>query len=179
MAGFRRGAYRKSGGRVMRRGGQLTKKFRSKIIRTVQRMSPRQYKAPFDPPNIRNDYPVRRWVRISVAPTGTSVVSTAIYNKDSNDYTSTTTPRYQSCKLLKLRAYGPVQGAALTLLIPGGGLLEDSASYTDFGDGTRRPCVAVELPATVSKFPNTGTAVTFATFVAGSVEIMDVYVEFS
>lgn len=178
MAFSRPRSYRRTGGRIMRRGGQFTKKFRSKVIRTVQRMSPRQYKTLPEPPCINNDMTVRRWVRMTVAPNGTNITIAAIAQKDREDYlgNTTTNARFQTMKVLKVRAWGPIQGPALTLTFPQPASGQDTSSYTDYGDGMRRACVAVELPASTSAIAtNAGTSV--FTFVAGTVEIADVYCE--
>lgn len=179
--------------RVYKPNGALTRKFAGKINRTVQRIQPRQRKVDKNGggnPGIHNR--TAQWtrtVRIAVNAQSTSLTSTDIFNADALYYgiTATTPPagtgpsRWRQLKVLGFKAYGLQSVTALTITA----LNESSTSsgtstFTDFSNLNDRCVISVEMPATqgISERDAT-TGEQIITFGAGTLELVDFYVQFS
>lgn len=161
---------------VFRRGGQFTFRTRNKIIRTVQRTQPVQYKTFSEPPNIANDKPIRRWIRVILAAQAATLTQANIVTKDGADYSSGT--RFVGYKVLTYRFWGPIQGPALTVTVAATNFDSEGnpSTYTDYGDGCKRPCVAIKMPVSSISF-GPGATAAIAQFAAGTCEFVDVEFE--
>lgn len=160
------------------------KKAMTKYIRNVVAASTQQTVTypRTDPPNFKLDRPFKRRVRVTPAAAATGIRFTDISTSE-GAYYGLTSARWQNIKVLAVTAYGllPQQGDAnsnITVTFPNIGANIGATTFNDRGDGNHRPCVKVIEPPTTPLKAADDTGF-ICTFVAGSVYIVDFYVEFS
>lgn len=134
-----------------------------------------------DPPPFKADRPWRRTVRTVPGAEQTSYHSQQIANTEATFYglasSETAGGRWQSVKPLAVTVYGAEVGQSLTVTVPGQGDMAPT-TYTDHGDLNHRPCIKIIFPPTTLFRPTTNETA-LITFLAGSVDLIDFYVEFS
>lgn len=168
----RRSNFRK----VMRPSGHFTKNFQNKIKRTVQRQQPTQRKViERTPPMFTEDRPWRRTVRYIVPAAGTGVTVSQVLIAEALYYGATAS-RWNTLKLLGFKAYGQVGNTLMYLNIPALSNENGPSSFTDYGDGCNRAVVSVDMPATSGSW-GASSSQNLLTFNAGTVQVIDFYVE--
>lgn len=180
MAYSRRGSYRRPGNnrKIMRCGGQLTTRFRNKITNIVNKTVAWKYQPPADPPTIRGDLPVRKWVRVIPVPAASGLNAAQISVKDSFDYTGGSGARFQSVKPLRARFYKN-DGGYLKINISGSNSASGLTTFEDYGNGKNRTAIGVIFPP-VQSIQAAGATGIIANWLSDAVpDIVDVYCEFS
>lgn len=130
-----------------------------------------------DPPAFKTDRPFKRVVRVAPSTSATTLTALQIASTEGGYY-GNSSPRWTSVKLLCATFYGSETASAIavTMEIVGAGVA--TTTYTDSGDDNHRPCIKVIQPPTQSA-QLVSNANSLATFAAGSIDIIDCYVEFS
>lgn len=185
MAGYRRYAKGKNSYFKSKSCTKPTKKL-AKFVRNVVAAStaitvrrPRT-----DPPNIKLDRPFKRLVRIQIAPEDTLLYSKTVFNTEAGYYGITASgqggTRWTHLKVLAATFYGVENINAIAVNIIASGDVPNTR-FTDTGDLNHRPCIKVIMPPTTTAkdFPASGNGSTLFGFEAGTIDFIDVYVEFS
>lgn len=79
-------------------------------------------------------------------------------------------------KIISFKAYGIAGGEMVVNVsqVTGGEVV--TTQFTDYGDGTERSCISVEMPIEAETFGTDSTSQPI-TFLAGQVQVIDFYVE--
>ncbi|MFP3992883.1 hypothetical protein U9R90_36505, partial [Streptomyces sp. E11-3] len=175
--GFRRfsGPARK----IMRRGGQLTKGFRNKIRRNILSNKPVQRAVVVrTPPIFSSNRKWNRTIRFDVNPTATNVTYAQLGLHEHQYYAPlASSPRWNSMKIISFKAYG-IAGGRMTINVTGQQDETISAQFQDYGDGTERSCISVDMPVESPTLSANATT-EILTFYAETVQVIDFYVELS
>jgi len=137
-----------------------------------------------DPPNIKLDRPFKRLVRIQIGPDETLLYSKTVFNTEAGYYGITATgqggTRWTHLKVLAATFYGVENINAIAVNVIASGDVPNTR-FTDTGDLNHRPCIKVIMPPTTTAkdFPVSGNGSTLFGFEAGTIDFIDVYVEFS
>lgn len=184
----RRGGY--GGGRkIFGRNGAFTRRTRAKIIRVAQSTTPTQLKTTRrPPPSFKRDKAYTRSVRLIIGPQQTSVTTQDILALEASYYGITTSQlpngRWNTIKVLSAKAWGhspashtegTAQADKITLTVNHQGGI---TVFEDYGDGMARPTVSVKMPASITAHAAPAAQSIF-TVIAGEVEFIDIYCEFS
>lgn len=169
--------------KIMRSGGQLTNKFRSKVRSVCKVGVPTQKRVVnYDPPIYATDRKWNRVVRVFTADAQTSILNQDILQAEAAPYgISAVGGRWNNCKVLSLKAWGAsgasmtinVQGLQQTIALTGG------TTFNDLGDGCRRACISVDMPLNqqVLNAANNSAIISFASALRPA--FVDFYCELS
>lgn len=180
MAGYRRMYGKRSNSYFKsKRSSRPTKKLAKFVSNVVARSTSTTVKrVRTDPPNIKLDRPFKRLVRVQISDTATSLSARDISYTEGGYYSSsTTTARWTNVKILAATFYGQQDQQIISIAqLPNGNIA--GSTFTDVGDLNHRPAIKMIMPPTMVADSSTSTMARF-TFPAGTIEFVDVYVEFS
>lgn len=158
-----------------------TKKLDNHIRSVVAKSQAIQVRYPrTDPPGFVHDRTWRRMVRIPTS-SSTSIFPKRIADTELEYYGLPTgnTQRWQGLKLLSATFYGTEDVDEIQVQYVGtaGGAQTATTLYSDAGDKNHRPCIKLIMPPTMTVQTVGGTN-PFFTFLSGTVDFVDCYVEF-
>lgn len=170
-------------GKIMRPGGQLTNKFRSKV-RTVCKVGIPTQKRVFnyDPPIYALDRKWNRVIRVFTSDAQTSILNQELLAAEAAPYGITAaTGRWNNIKVLSFKAWG-ASGASMTINVAGLQqtiALTGSTTFNDLGDGCRRACISVDMPLNQQTLNNNNNSAIMSFASAVKPAFVDFYCELS
>lgn len=178
MAGYRRMYGKRSNSYFKnKRSCRPTKKLAKFVSNVVARStSTTVRRVRTDPPAIKLDRPFKRLVRIQIPDDTTNINANLISTTEASYYASGEAVRWQTVKILAATFYGQQDQPIISITQSANGNIA-ATTFTDVGDLNHRPAIKLIMPPTMVADAANATTTRFS-FPAGTLEFVDVYVEF-
>lgn len=159
-----------------------TKKLNRYIANEVSKITSMSVRYPrTDPPNFKRTRAFKRLIRLPINETQTEFNMNQVAVEEASYYGKTGTGaengRWRFMKCLAYTFYGLETVDGIQVNITGDGYAGNT-SFSDVGDRNHRACIKVIMPPTTSVHPTDNTSPR-ATFPAGTLDFIDIYVEMS